>query len=99
MVSQLSDILILLACLQESARRGDWVNAFDIAVSLPQQKLPAGRNELCEYLRCLKQALIVAKTSRAHAAASLVRLNAAARFNTSGDFAPPRQEFGEPADF
>ena len=42
---------------------------------------PSNREDLGEYLRHLKEALIVAKVSRAHAAASLVRLNAAAQFN------------------
>jgi hypothetical protein len=36
---------------------------------------------LGEYLDLLKEALSVAKDSRAHTAASLGRLNAAARFN------------------
>jgi hypothetical protein len=107
MASPLSDILGLVSCLQESARRGDWKNAGELAAILPQQTLPGNPEELGEYLRCLKQALMVAKASRAHSAASLarcnaaaVRLNAAAHFNrTRLDFAPPRQEFGEPAEF
>jgi hypothetical protein len=114
MASPLSDILGLVSRLQESARRGDWKSAGELLAILPRQTLPGNQEELGEYLRCLKQALIVAKVSRAHSAASLarcntaaarcstaaVRLNAAAQFNrTRLDFVPPRQEFGEPAEF
>jgi hypothetical protein len=100
MASQLSNTLHLVACFQESARRGDWQSAGELAGILQQQTPPAAYEELREYLQRMKQALIVAKASRAHAAASLVRLNAAARFNnTRMEFADPRQEFGEAADF
>jgi hypothetical protein len=100
MASQLSDVRDLVACLQESARRGDWKGAGELAAMLPQQALPGGYSELDEYLRRLKEALIVAKISRAHSAATLVRLNAAARFNnTRADFSPSRQKFGEAAVF
>jgi len=107
MASPLSNILDLVACLQESARRGDWKNVGELTATLPRQTLPASREELGEYLRSLKQALIVAKASRANTAASLAgcntaaaRLHAAARFNkTRLDIAPPRQEFGESAEF
>jgi hypothetical protein len=107
MASQHSDLVDLVDCLQESARRGDWKSAGELAAILPQQTLPGNPEELGEYLRCLKQALIVAKASRAHSAASLarcnaaaVRLNAAAHFNKMRlDFTPPRQEFGESAEF
>jgi hypothetical protein len=106
MASKLSDILDFVFRLQESARHGDWDNACELAAVLPQQTLPDRQKELGEYLRHLRQALIVAKVSRAHSAATLarcntaaVRLNAAARFNqTRLGFAPPRQEFGEAAD-
>jgi hypothetical protein len=106
MASALSDILHLLDCLRESARRGDWKSAGELVALLPRQEPPDSREELGEYLRCLRQALIVARVSRAHAAASLarintavVRLNAAARFNkTRLDIAPARQEFGESAE-
>ncbi len=104
MDSPLSDTLDCLDRLKEAARRGDWTNAAELAASLPQQALPPqmqpSREELGEYLRHLKEALIVAKASRAHAAASLVRLQAAARFNhASRDFAPGRQDFADLADF
>jgi hypothetical protein len=106
MPSQLPNILGIVACLQESARRGDWQTAGAMAAILPLQTLPANGEELGEYLRCLKEALITAKVSRAHSAASLAafnaaafRLNAAARFNdTRAGFAALRQEFGEMAD-
>jgi hypothetical protein len=112
MASQLSSILDIVASLQESARFGDWTSTGRLAAILSQQTLPDSREELGEYLRCLKQALIAAKVSRAHSAASLARvntaagrLNAAARFNKiRGDPSPscsPHgewQEFGEAAD-
>jgi len=89
-----------VAQLRESARRGDWQGAADLATTLPRQTLPDTRDELGEYLRDLKEALTVARVSRAHAAASLVRLKAAARFNhIHGDLAPKRQNFGDTANF
>jgi hypothetical protein len=99
MDSQLSEPLDLICRLEESARRGDWATAGNIAASLRGEAVPPTREGLAEYLRCLKKALIAAKTSRAHAAASLVRLNAAARFNgTRMNFAASRQDPGEVAD-
>jgi hypothetical protein len=99
MDSQHSDIFDLVARIEESARRGNWKNVRALAAILPQQTLPTMHEELGEYLRRLKEALIVAKVSRANSAASLVRLNAAARFNnTRLDFAPLRQKPGEAAD-
>jgi hypothetical protein len=107
MASQLPRILDLVACLQASARRGDWTSAGELAARLRQQTLPENHEELGEYLLRLKEALIAAKVSRAHTAASLtkcntaaVRLNAAATFNnTRTESASSRQEFGEAADF
>jgi hypothetical protein len=100
MDSPLPEVLHLVACLRESARRGDWRNAAGLSAILPQQKMPDDREQVGEYLRALKDALIVAKASRAHAAASLGRLNAAAGFNrTRLDFAPARQNIGDLADF
>jgi hypothetical protein len=106
MDSQLSNVLPIIACLQESARRGDWKTAGAMAAILPLQALTVNGEDLGEYLRCLKEALIAAKVSRAHSAESLAafnaaafRLNAAARFNdTRAGFAALRQEFGEMAD-
>jgi hypothetical protein len=99
MDSQLSSALAIVGCFQESARRGDWNNAREMAGILQRQTPPESYLELGEYLDCLKQALVVAKAARAHAAASLVRLSAAAMFNqTRADFVVPRHEFGEVAD-
>src|ERR1700722_1360316 len=103
MASRLSDILGLVFRLQESAHHGDWENARELTAVLQQQTLPDRQEELGEYLQHIRQALIVAKVSRAHSAATLarcstaaVRLNAAARFiETRLGFEPPRQEFGE----
>jgi hypothetical protein len=100
MASKLSDLLDIVASLEDSARRGDWPGAGRLASLLPRQSLPANGEALGEYLRCLKQALIAARVSRAWSAASLVRLNAAARFNKIRlDTSPARQEFGEAPDF
>jgi hypothetical protein len=94
------DVFTLLGNLRECARRGDWYGAQDLAEALPQQPLPATIGGLGEYLATLQQTLIVTRTSRAHTAASLVRINAAAGFNRSQDaHSPPRQEFGETAEF
>jgi hypothetical protein len=98
MDSQLSNALEIVARLRESARRGDWTSAADIATTLPRQTLPDNGGEVGEYLRHLKETLTVAKASRAHAAASLFRLKAAAKFNYSRyDLASERQNFGDPA--
>jgi hypothetical protein len=100
MASQLSNSLHLIARLRESARRGDWENAGELAGLLQQETSPASPEELGELLARMKEALIVAKTSRAHLAASLARLNAAAGFNnTRLEFPQARREFGETADF
>jgi hypothetical protein len=95
-----ADLLRLVDSLQEAARRGDWQLTGELAEALSRRTPPATRDELGEYLTHLKNALIVARASRAHMAASLVRLNAAAGFNhTRVEYAAPRQEFGESADF
>lgn len=100
MDSALSKARSAIECLKEAARRGDWRNACEMATHLRGQALPVTREELAAYLKSLKEALIVAKASRAQAAASLVRLNAAAGFHrgvlnrTRG-----RQNFGESTDF
>jgi hypothetical protein len=112
MASKLSDLLELVACLQASARRGDWKSAGELANSLRQQTLPGSGEEIGEYLFRLKEALVTAKVSRAHSAASLARINTAAArlkaatdFNNSradlarADFGPARQEFGKAAEF
>jgi len=74
----------MLARLRESARCGDWRNAQSLSAALPQSAVPNDPGELTEYLRLLKETLIVAKAWRAHATASLVRLNAAVKFHDSG---------------
>jgi hypothetical protein len=89
MASQHFDRFALVADLRESARRGDWKNALELALALGDLTPPASVIEASEYLDRLREALVVAKTSRAHAAATLVRVNAAACFSRR------RQEFGE----
>jgi hypothetical protein len=92
---QHSEAFNCLARLRESARRGDWKNAEALAASLPQHAVPLSPGELGEYLRLLKETLIVAKAWRAHASSSVVRLNAAAKFNSTGrDMAAGRHNFG-----
>ncbi len=90
----------LFADLQEAARRGNWQKASELADALARRETPVMRDELGAWLEALRETLIVAKTSRAHLAAELARLNAAAGFNhTRSGYSPPRQEFGETADF
>jgi hypothetical protein len=68
--------------------------------ALPHQTLPPTIEGLDVYLRDLQDTLIVARTSRAHLAESLVRLNAVAGFNrTRAGQSAPRQEFGETAEY
>ena len=61
----------------------------ELALALRDLTPPASAIETGQYLDRLREALVAAKTSRAHTAATLVRINAAARFSRS------RQEFGE----
>jgi hypothetical protein len=90
-----SEIFDMLARLRESARCGDWKNAEALAARLPRQNLPSCPGELGDYLRLLKETLIVAKAWRAHANTSLGRLHAAAKFNSTGrDAAAGRHNFG-----
>jgi hypothetical protein len=97
MASKLSDLLESVASLEESAQRGDWNSAGRLAALLPQQPLPANGEELGEYLRCLSHALIAAKASRAHSAASLARINAAAgRLNAAARFNQMRSDPAPP---
>jgi hypothetical protein len=85
----------MLARLRESARRGDWKRADALAADLQCQSLQVSPGELGEYLRLLKETLIVAKAWRAHANSSLVRLNAAAQFNGTGrEIMVRRHNFG-----
>jgi hypothetical protein len=90
----------LLACLRESARRGDWRNALRLAEKLSRMAPPAAPRELGEHLCQLRETVIVAKASRADTSATLSRLRAAARFNRSA-LAPVagRQDPGNSADF
>jgi hypothetical protein len=100
MVSQLSDALERVACIRESARRGDWQSAADVTALLPHEPAAASRDELDEYLRSLQEAVTVAKASRAHAAASLSRLQAVAKFNRARlGFPSDRQNSDDSADF
>lgn len=89
MASPHSELLAIVETLQECARRGDWKNAFDAAAALRDRTPPATASETGEYLDRLRAALIAAKASRTHLAATLVRVNAAARF------AERRQDFAE----
>jgi hypothetical protein len=100
MASQLSDALERVALIRESANRGDWQGATDLTALLPREPVAASREELGEYLRCLQEAVTVAKASRAHAASSLLRLQAVARFNRARlEFPSDRQNSDDPADF
>jgi DTW domain-containing protein YfiP len=81
MDSPFSEAKRTVADLREAARRGDWNTANVLAVMLSQQRDQEDREALAEYILDLKDALSVARASRAHAAASLARLNAAAGFH------------------
>ena len=96
MASQHSELFAIVGSLRECARRGDWKNAMEAATALRDSTPPASAAETGEYLDRLREALVAAKASRAHMAAALVRLNAAARFNRDrAGAAMPRQEPGE----
>jgi uncharacterized protein (DUF2236 family) len=100
MASPLSENDDLVSRLKESARRGDWQDALQLASKLPDQELPTSREELSAYLRTLAAALIEAKACRSDAVASLSRLNAAASFNSTPlDAVSERQDCADPADF
>lgn len=99
LTSDKSILFGLVADLQESARRGDWKSARETTVLLRKQNLPTGERDLGDYLSRLREALLVARTSRSHTAATLSRVNAAAEFNrTRIHLLPPRQNFAEPPD-
>jgi hypothetical protein len=98
MDSQHSELFAIVGSLQECARRGDWKSAFEAARALRDSTPPASAAETGQYLDRLRDALVVAKASRTHLAATLVRLNAAARFSrtrASVHPLPSRQKFGE----
>jgi hypothetical protein len=92
MDSQPCDILELVACLRESARSGDWEKVSQLVALLPLQPMPSTQEGLGEYLRCLREALMTGKASRAYSMETLVRINAVVSFNNT------RQEFADSAD-
>jgi hypothetical protein len=95
MDSPRSDALDSLPRLLEFARGGDWQNAAALAAGLGQLTVQRDGADMEEYLRLLGETLIVAKIWRSHAGASLARLNAAAKFNSTGkDAAAERHNFG-----
>jgi hypothetical protein len=95
MDSTRSETFGMLVRLRESSRQGDWKNAQALAAALSQETVPNDPGELTEYLRLLKETVIAAKAWRSHANASLVRLNAAAKFHDTGrDTAAGRHDFG-----
>ena len=95
MASQHSEVFAIVGSLQEYARRGDWESAFEAATALRDSTPPANAAEAGAYLGRLQEALVAARASRAHLAATLIRLNAAARFNRTRVVVQARQEFGE----
>jgi hypothetical protein len=74
------NIVALLSALEESTRRGNWGKAAAMAAELDHLRVPADPEELGRYLGQLRRTLVTARTSRAHAAAFLRRVNAAAGF-------------------
>jgi hypothetical protein len=81
MDSQLSDALEHLEALEDSIHRNDWASVSRLAALLPREFLAPPRDDIGEYLTALRRTLSMAKVSRAHAVASLARIQAAARFN------------------
>src|SRR5579871_5165009 len=71
MDSQHSELFAIVGTLQECARRGDWKNAFEAASALRDRTPPANTAETGQYLDRLRDALVVAKASRTHLAATL----------------------------
>ena len=63
-----------------SARSGDWNTFEKLLLSVQSAPLPSAQDERTEYLKRLKEVVVVAKASRSGMAASLHRLSAAARF-------------------
>ena len=93
MASRLSDSLRIIESLREAARLGDWESAGNWAGLLRSQPPPDNKEQLGELLQHLREALIVARASRALTVASLTRLNAAARFNDAPADLPRATEF------
>jgi hypothetical protein len=78
----------LLMRFRESARRGDWMSAAEFADALSSGIPPADREQLGIYLGRMREALMVAKASRADLSVALARINAAAGFSTNAAPAP-----------
>jgi hypothetical protein len=89
--------------LMQAARAADWAAVSDLTEVIRNATLPGGAEELQEYARNLKEALVVVKASRADLAMSAARLNAAVGFQSSGpsgaNSAEKRQNPGIVADF
>ena len=87
----------VVACLRESARRGDWKTAVRTGrepAATDAAGRPRGTGRISQLL---KEALIAAKASRAHVLpASLVAARTRPRASTMRS---RHAEFGEPADF
>jgi hypothetical protein len=83
MDSPLSEQAAIAIATGEAARAGDWRRAQALLNDLLRSGPPRGSEALGEYLENLRQALVAAKASRSHLAATLHRVNAAAGFNGS----------------
>jgi hypothetical protein len=87
----------------KASRAGDWSSVSDLTDIIRVTTVPQIEEERQEYLRSLKEALVVVKASRADLAVSAARLNAAGGFQSSAscNAAPDenRQNPGIMADF
>jgi hypothetical protein len=81
---QPSEAFASLARLRQSVTRGDWSSVEAIASGIRRHSLPTTPDGLTAYLKELKETLIAIKVWRANSRASLVRLNAASRFHSTG---------------
>jgi hypothetical protein len=96
---QRSDVHVQLAQVRDAIRGGNWGVAELNARELSKHTVPAQVCDMEAYLEELKQTLVLAKASRANAAASLARVRAAARFQQNRSFTTlGRQNFAEPTE-
>jgi hypothetical protein len=95
--------LEVFGLLMKASRAGDWSSVADLTDIIRASTVPQLEEERQEYLRSLREALVVVKASRADLAMSAARLNAAVGFHSSGSGGATcdddRQNPGIMADF
>jgi hypothetical protein len=98
MDSRLSDVQAELGILRESIRTGHWQKVEGIAAGLGRFAVPQAEEQLAAYLDDLKRTVILAKASRSVSTATLSRVRAAARFQSSSIHGSARQNFDDLTD-